>query len=93
MRKRTPPRRAEILQINEGLAGEALRTLGVAGRWLSGDALAAHTDRPDESMAGVELSLPSLRVELVLRGAPAGAEAGEGDRVTRVDREDRLEIP
>jgi P-type Ca2+ transporter type 2C len=46
----TPERRAEILQVNEGLAGEALRTLGVAGRWLSGDALAAHADRPDEKL-------------------------------------------
>jgi Ca2+-transporting ATPase len=35
----TPARRAEILQINDGLAGEALRTLGVAGRWLPEDAL------------------------------------------------------
>jgi Ca2+-transporting ATPase len=30
----TPERRVEILQVNEALAGEALRTLGVAGRWL-----------------------------------------------------------
>jgi Ca2+-transporting ATPase len=35
----TPARRAEILQINETLAGEALRTLGVAGRWLPDGAL------------------------------------------------------
>ena len=27
----TPARREEILQVNEALAGEALRTLGVAG--------------------------------------------------------------
>jgi Ca2+-transporting ATPase len=33
----TPARRAEILRTNEALAGEALRTLGVAGRWLPGD--------------------------------------------------------
>jgi Ca2+-transporting ATPase len=46
----TPERRAEILQINDALASQALRTLGVAGRWLSGDALAAHTDHPDESV-------------------------------------------
>ncbi|HEX6631247.1 MAG TPA: cation-translocating P-type ATPase, partial [Gemmatimonadaceae bacterium] len=30
----TPERRAAILDANETLAGEALRTLGVAGRWL-----------------------------------------------------------
>jgi len=30
----TPERRSEIEGINEGLAGEALRTLGVAARWL-----------------------------------------------------------
>jgi Ca2+-transporting ATPase len=30
----TPARRAEILRANESLAGEALRTLGVAARWL-----------------------------------------------------------
>jgi Ca2+-transporting ATPase len=30
----TPERRAEILRINEVLAGEAMRTLGVAGQWL-----------------------------------------------------------
>jgi Ca2+-transporting ATPase len=40
-------RRAEILQANEALAGEALRTLGVGGRWLSGEALAQHTAKPD----------------------------------------------
>ena len=43
----TPARRAEILQLNEALAGEALRTLGVAGRWLEEDALAEHTAHPD----------------------------------------------
>ena len=46
----TPERRAEILQVNDALASQALRTLGVAGRWLSSDALAAHADRPDESV-------------------------------------------
>jgi Ca2+-transporting ATPase len=43
----TEDRRAEILETNEALAGQALRTLGVAGRWLTGDAfanLAAHPD-------------------------------------------------
>ena len=39
----TPERRAEILQINEALAGEALRTLGVAGRWLHATALRPQT--------------------------------------------------
>jgi Ca2+-transporting ATPase len=44
----TPARRAEILQLNDALAGEALRTLGVAGRWLEEDALAEHTAHPDD---------------------------------------------
>ena len=35
----TPARRTEILETNEALAAEALRTLGVAGRWLPEDAL------------------------------------------------------
>jgi len=43
----TPERRTEILQINEALAGDALRTLGVAGRWLSEDALPADATSPD----------------------------------------------
>jgi Ca2+-transporting ATPase len=47
-RQLTPERRAEILQINDALASQALRTLGVASRRLSGDALAAHANRPDE---------------------------------------------
>ena len=38
----TPERRSEILQVNEALASQALRTLGVAGRWLSSEALATH---------------------------------------------------
>lgn len=44
----SPSRRAEILQANEALAGEALRTLGVAALWLPGDALAEYAARPDE---------------------------------------------
>ena len=44
----TPERRAAILETNEVLAGEALRTLGVAGRWLTREALAEHSSRPDE---------------------------------------------
>jgi Ca2+-transporting ATPase len=35
----TAARRHEILQANDTLAGEALRTLGIAGRWLPDDAL------------------------------------------------------
>jgi P-type Ca2+ transporter type 2C len=35
----TPARRTEILETNEALAAEALRTLGVAGRWLPEDAI------------------------------------------------------
>jgi P-type Ca2+ transporter type 2C len=41
----TPARRAEILATNEALAGEALRTLAVAVRWLSEDALPSHHHR------------------------------------------------
>ena len=44
-RRRAAPRSCEI---NEALAGEALRTLGVAGRWLTSDALAEHAAHPDE---------------------------------------------
>jgi Ca2+-transporting ATPase len=42
----TPARRTEILKVNEALAGEALRTLGVAGRWLEEDVLADYAARP-----------------------------------------------
>jgi P-type Ca2+ transporter type 2C len=44
----TPERRAEILEVNETLAGEALRTLGVAGLWLPADVLAEYADNPDK---------------------------------------------
>ena len=44
----TPERRAAILGTNETLAGQALRTLGVAGRWLTREALAEHSAHPDE---------------------------------------------
>ena len=43
----TEERRREILDTNEALAGQALRTLGVAGRWLTADALADHVAHPD----------------------------------------------
>jgi len=43
----TGERRKEILDTNEMLAGQALRTLGVAARWLTGDALADHVIHPD----------------------------------------------
>ncbi len=43
----TDARRAEILEINEALAGEALRTLGVAARWLENDSLSDYVRRPD----------------------------------------------
>ena len=46
----TPARRAEILKNNESLAGQALRTLGVAGRWLSHEILAEHSGHPDERL-------------------------------------------
>ena len=43
----TPSRREEILQANEALAGQALRTLGVAGLWLSADVLEEYAAAPD----------------------------------------------
>ena len=43
----TEPRRAEILRINEDLAGDALRTLGVAARWLPADTIAERAANPD----------------------------------------------
>ena len=46
----TQERRAQILETNEALAGQALRTLGVAGRWLTQDALAEHEAHPDERL-------------------------------------------
>ena len=42
----TAERRAEILQVNEALAGEALRTLGVGGRWLPSQIVAEHAATP-----------------------------------------------
>ena len=44
----TPARRTEILQVDDALAGAALRTLGVAGRWLEEDVLADYAARPDQ---------------------------------------------
>ena len=46
----TPERRAAILETNDVLAGEALRTLGVAGRWLTSESLAEHAAHPDERL-------------------------------------------
>jgi Ca2+-transporting ATPase len=46
----TPERRAEILHTNDALADRALRTLGVAGRWLTSEGLAEHTPHPDERL-------------------------------------------
>jgi P-type Ca2+ transporter type 2C len=46
----TPARREEILQTNEALAGQALRTLGVAGRWLTTEVFAEHQAHPDERL-------------------------------------------
>ena len=44
----TPERRAEILASNEELAGQALRTLGVAARALPGDAPTEQAAHPDD---------------------------------------------
>jgi len=69
----TPARRVEILQVNDTLAGEALRTLGVAGRWLPDDAL---------SSDGVTGSDADLEQDLAFAGLigmidPPRAEARE----------------
>ena len=50
----TSERRAEILQVNESLAGEALRTLGVALHWLPDETAERAIAAPD---AGVEQNL------------------------------------
>ena len=57
-------------------------------------ARAAHLDRPDERMAGVELVPSGARgsKRSCVRRAPAGVEARERDRVARLDGEDRLEV-
>jgi P-type Ca2+ transporter type 2C len=44
----TSARRAQILRTNDALADRALRTLGVAGRWLTREGLAEHIAHPDE---------------------------------------------
>jgi Ca2+-transporting ATPase len=69
----TAARRAEIAQTNEGLAGDALRTLGVAERWLPHDALL-----PPHHAAGLE----QAEQDLVFTGLigmidPPRAEAKE----------------
>jgi P-type Ca2+ transporter type 2C len=46
----TDERRARILEANEVLASQALRTLGVAGRWLTDDLLEEHSTHPDERL-------------------------------------------
>jgi Ca2+-transporting ATPase len=46
----TDERRARILETNEALADQALRTLGVAGRWLTGETLGEQSAHPDERL-------------------------------------------
>src|SRR4030095_2033191 len=66
----TPERRAAILETNDALAGQALRTLGVAGRWLTREALAEHSAHPDERVeqdlvfAGLICIIDPPRVEV-----------------------------
>jgi Ca2+-transporting ATPase len=75
----TPGRRDEILALNQALAGEALRTLGVAGRWLTSEALSEHAAHPD---SGVETDL--VFVGLIGIIDPPRPEAREA--VTRAKR-------
>jgi hypothetical protein len=42
-------------------------------------------------MTSVELALSAVGIHLVLRRAPAGVQARERDRVSRLDRQDWLE--
>jgi Ca2+-transporting ATPase len=46
----TDERRARILETNEALASQALRTLGVAGRWLTNETLSEQAAHPDERL-------------------------------------------
>jgi Ca2+-transporting ATPase len=46
----TDERRARILETNEDLASQALRTLGVAGRWLTNETLTEQAVHPDEEL-------------------------------------------
>ena len=74
----TPERRAQILEINEALAGDALRTLGVAARWLPQDTLQPHQDG----------SLEHVEQDLVFAGLigmidPPRAEAKDAVRRAR----------
>jgi Ca2+-transporting ATPase len=46
----TQQRRKEIHEANDALAGQALRTLGVAARWLSSEVLTEHAAHPDERL-------------------------------------------
>jgi P-type Ca2+ transporter type 2C len=46
----TAERRIEIQRVNEQLADRALRTLGVAARWLENDVVQEHADHPDERL-------------------------------------------
>jgi Ca2+-transporting ATPase len=55
-RRLTPERVEEILAVNDALAGQALRTLGVAGRWLPPEAVPA------------EGADPAIEEELVFAG-------------------------
>lgn len=67
----TPSRREEILQVNDALAGEALRTLGVAGLWLPADVLEEYAATPDARRTG-----PCIRG--VDRHDRSSAQGGEG---------------
>jgi len=71
-RRLTPERREEILQINDALASQALRTLGVADRWLSDDAGSAQPVRPND---GVEQDM--VFIGLIGMIDPPRAEARE----------------
>jgi Ca2+-transporting ATPase len=69
----TPARRAEILETNDVMAGEALRTLGVAARWLPAEALDETTTAPD---GGVEQGLVFAGlIGMIDPPRPEGAEA------------------
>jgi Ca2+-transporting ATPase len=74
----TPERRAEIRQVNESLAGEALRTLGVAAHWLPGEVLGGDTDVDDVA--------PQLEHDLSFAGLVGMIDPPRAEAAAAVER-------